>query len=227
MRKRPAQECKVPLPPRAAGRRNLLPYHRPPPSSRPNMLLVIVCVAITTYVTSQISSWMFVMTRSSKQLFSEEHDKLPILIIGGSDGSGTRAFVHAIKTLGVVIVADDRDTFDVHGQEMFHKQGWPALVNRILEVTHSGNYSFDELPDDTQQIVLREVSNFELYSRHKYYRQKQWLQSISRQGFYRISQEPPVANQVSFAMKAPVAMLVLPVLTKVFGKIKFIHVLRE
>ena len=36
-----------------------------------------------------------------------------------------------------------------------------------------------------------------------------------------------VASHVAFAIKAPVSMLVLPVLWKFLGPIKFVHVVRE
>jgi hypothetical protein len=45
--------------------------------------------------------------------FVDEFDTKPLLLIGGSDGSGTRSFVDAIKKLGVTVIADDENTFDV------------------------------------------------------------------------------------------------------------------
>ena len=156
-------------------------------------------------------------------LTDEEHDKLPILLIGGSDGSGTRSFVNTIKELGVFIVADDKQTFDVHAAEMFQKKGWPAFVNAVLKHTHSGNYEWDDLPIDTKDVLEAEVKRFIKGINFKYNLVVKRRTKDLKKG----SQLPPIAEGVSFAIKAPVSMLVLPVLTHFFGKIKFLHVLRE
>jgi hypothetical protein len=175
--------------------------------------------------------------------FNHKNDNhLPVLIIGGSDGSGTRAFVDTLKQLGVTIVADDPDTFDVHAAEIFQKKGWPALVNTVLEQTHSGNYDWDDLPKDTQQVLEREVKRFLKGLSAKYERQQQRQADAADGGprswsRWRLSSRPnnppnmapPAAGatKVAFAIKAPVAMLVLPVLAQFMGPLKFVHVLRE
>jgi hypothetical protein len=153
------------------------------------------------------------------------HDDQPVLIVGGTDGSGTRAFVDALRQLGVLVVADDPDTFDVHGNEMFHHEGWPALINRILEQTHSGNYIYEDLPTTTKTILSREVMALKESLENKYRRDKQRRKYFHRRDGTII----PPATKVSFAMKAPVAMMALPVMAHVFAprQIKFLHVLRE
>lgn len=65
--------------------------------------------------------------------------KGPTLIIGGSDGSGTRAFAHAMLQLGGLMRMDDKESLDVHGSVMYQGQGWAPLVKSILNVTHSAN----------------------------------------------------------------------------------------
>jgi len=68
---------------------------------------------------------------------------LPILIVGGSDGSGTRAFVETLRELGAEIVSEDPDTFDVHASEIV--QGWPGLIQRIfLPFGRMGFFSMKE-----------------------------------------------------------------------------------
>jgi hypothetical protein len=71
-------------------------------------------------------------------------EKQPILVIGGSDGSGTRAVVDTIRELGGIIVADDTETFDVHASELWYHQGWPGLVKQVLNITHSANYEYEQ-----------------------------------------------------------------------------------
>jgi hypothetical protein len=145
----------------------------------------------------------------------------PVLIIAGSDGSGTRAFVDAIRQLGVTIVADDKETFDLHGVELFRRQGWPALVNMVLRYTHSGDYEWDDLPEAMKRTINPEVSHLLLQTTKRY-----MAMSKAAAERDRIPGTPTVEG-VSYAIKAPISMLVLPILTRFYGNIKFLHVLRD
>ena len=60
-------------------------------------------------------------------------NKIP-LIIGGSDGSGTRSFVELLARLGVLMLLDDPVSLDVGGSQLCEKQGWPPLAK--LALTH-------------------------------------------------------------------------------------------
>jgi hypothetical protein len=237
----------------------------------------------------------------------DRQDASPILIVGGSDGSGTRAFVDVLRELGGLVVADDPETFDVHAAEMFSHTGWPGLVNAVLNVTHGADYDWADLtratvtvpttrgtkdhPPPTQQqqplsaVVEQEVRGLMQSLQIKYemakrsYRQE-YIRRIEldrerldrpsqrRRRRRRLLQEPhhvggggglkrlrrkggpkkkattngwnssaggrpttfpALAQKVSFVIKAPVSMLVLPVLARLAhpGPIKFLHVLRE
>jgi len=59
-------------------------------------------------------------------------DKKPnaVVVVGGSDGSGTRSVVALLEKLGVFMVVDDRGTNDVHAAEM---GGWPPVVSGFLK----------------------------------------------------------------------------------------------
>jgi hypothetical protein len=160
----------------------------------------------------------------------EFHDDQPILIIGGTDGSGTRAFVDTLNQLGVVIVADDQNAFDVHASIIFKKGEWPPfLVNTVLQETHSANYRWSDLANDTQRTLLTELSKFTTDIHAKYRRTK--LRRHTRHMPARRNGDKfrsAVASTVSFAIKAPVSMTVLPVLRQAFDRpIKFLHVVRE
>lgn len=49
--------------------------------------------------------------------YSRPHIREPVtLIVGGSDGSGTRAFAQYLQDLDVPIIVDDFGTFDVHAE---------------------------------------------------------------------------------------------------------------
>ena len=54
-----------------------------------------------------------------------------LLVVGGTDGSGSRRAVSLLANLGVKMVSEDFDTFDVHANEI---GGWPKLVRPIIEV---------------------------------------------------------------------------------------------
>lgn len=151
--------------------------------------------------------------------FQSDFGSKPMVLIGGSDGSGTRAFVDALSKMGVIVVADDRETFDIHGAALFRRAGWPALVNAVLKHTHSGNFEWEDLPEATRQEIDVEVRKFVDQIALRYGRLKRT--AVTRQ---------IQALDVTYVMKAPVSMLILPIMVKYFGvkgKIKFIHVVRD
>jgi len=84
----------------------------------------------------------------------------PFLIVGGSDGSGTRAFVTALGKLGVPMLVDDKGTMDVHGKELFQGEGWPPLAQLILNHTHTANYEVEDLPKDVRDTIVTELTKF-------------------------------------------------------------------
>ena len=49
-----------------------------------------------------------------------------------SDGSGTRRVVQILTQLGVTMVSEDPETYDIHGDLM---GGWPPVVTPVLEVS--------------------------------------------------------------------------------------------
>ena len=220
------------------------------------VIMTILCL-ILVYL---ISILLYMNASSISQIIQgvdiDFHDDKPILVIGGTDGSGTRAFVDTIKDLGAVIVADDPVTFDVHAAELFRKQGWPAFVNTVLKETHSANYSFEtDLSQAAQDILEKEVMKFESTTNIKYDTEKKLYKKRTtmrrrreifksmfqfwkkRKNNYGNQDEHPdnypgtqyhLASKISFAIKAPVSMLVLPVLSKLLNRrIKFLHVIRE
>lgn len=149
--------------------------------------------------------------------------KVLFLIIGGSDGSGTRTFVKTLMDLGVSMIVDYYDTMDVHGEEMMfmdhnkkHSYGWPPLVKTIMNVTHSANYSLQDLPRSVQKQAIEALLHL-----------KSRLLEKGRDAHKTIPSLVPPAAGVQYGWKAPVSMLLLPLLQQVFGPIKFIHVVRD
>lgn len=151
-----------------------------------------------------------------------EQYKGPTLIIGGSDGSGTRAFAHAMLQLGVPMRIDDKESLDVHGSVLYEGQGWPPLAKSVLNVTHSANYNLSDLPPDTLDSTKKELQNlkdsfddWQLKFEQRYYVRDKLNQTIPR------------ASNVAIGFKAPVTMLLLPLLQEVFGKVKYLHIVRD
>ena len=79
------------------------------------------------------------------------------LLVGGSDGSGTRSVVELLQKLGVHMVIDDMGTYDVHGQEMLSGKGWPEVVRPILQSTFSADYDYDKLSVEKKSFLESEI----------------------------------------------------------------------
>jgi hypothetical protein len=48
------------------------------------------------------------------------------------DGSGTRRVVQTLTQLGVTMVSEDPETYDIHADIV---GGWPPVVNPVIEVS--------------------------------------------------------------------------------------------
>jgi hypothetical protein len=248
--------------------------------------------SVISVASSIVTHLVYRMSSSSYSSTFRQLERQPILVIGGSDGSGTRAVVDTIRELGGIIVADDSETFDIHASEMFHHQGWPGLIRAVLNITHSANFDEEDFlrrydarhdgprMDKELKGLLRSVqAKFDVTKR--YYRKQYEFRMAVRQelgevttsqrrlvqegpegldshrrrdprrgrhGGRRASPLPPqhplfvhnhptlfpaITTKVSYVIKAPASMLVLPLLAKYLRKpasyepIKFLHVVRE
>lgn len=54
-----------------------------------------------------------------------------ILAVGGTDGSGTRRVVWLLTMLGVTMVSEDQQTYDIHADVV---GGWPKIVSPVVKV---------------------------------------------------------------------------------------------
>ena len=151
--------------------------------------------------------------------FGERESLTPhtILIVGGTDGSGTRSVVYLLDKLGVPITADNMGTLDTDGKEM---GGWPPTVRLLLNTTRSADYEVSDIPQDVRTEVIDRIDNF-------------WLSQLSRYGHQILAAtRGRQKSDVSWAFKAPVSMLLLPLFVEVsrrreYGRIKFLHVIRD
>jgi len=152
-----------------------------------------------------------------------EEWKGPALVIGGSDGSGTRAFARFMLKLGVPMRIDDSETLDVHGAVMFGGQGWPPLAKNILNETHSANYELSDLSTETQDIVKRELKKLKNEFDAWQLKFEQRFLVCQKMNMLQVAR----ATNVAMGFKAPVTMLLLPLLKEVFGKVKYLHIVRD
>ncbi len=143
--------------------------------------------------------------------------KVP-LVLGGSDGSGTRAFVDILGRLGVPMLVDDVASMDVHGNQLMFGKGWPPLVSAILKETRSSNYNFSNLSERVKSISVLELSNLiDSYIRRG--------ENLVRNA--RAKNVTTMARDISFGFKVPVSMLLVPVLQQVMGPMKYLHIVRD
>jgi len=55
-----------------------------------------------------------------------------MLVVGGTDGSGSRRVVSLLVALGVPMVSEDPETYDIHADLV---GGWPKMVTPLLRVS--------------------------------------------------------------------------------------------
>lgn len=155
-------------------------------------------------------------TETIDDYFSRPHIREAVpLIVGGSDGSGTRAFVKILEQLDVPMLVEDRGTMDVHGKEMYNGAGWPALVTQVLNATKSVSYDLKYLPRPLVAEAREQIGRF--------------LRSIKIAGRALVgtTAEKPWATSVLWGFKAPVSILLLPIFRDLLPAIKVLHIVRD
>lgn len=76
------------------------------------------------------------------------------LIVGGTDGSGTRGVVALLQRLKVPMVVEDLGTMDVHGAPYMAKGGWPMVVRPVIEWSQGTSYEPRAAPDGLRITTL-------------------------------------------------------------------------
>jgi len=160
---------------------------------------------------------------------SEEAKTIP-LIVGGTDGSGTRSVVCLLDALGVPMVVDNERTLDAEAKEVGNIdvkdpaeakgwrtiRGWPAVVRPVLGQTRSADFDPSQLPGNLRATVQRRLLRF-------------WAAMTRRGVASRRHMGERASKAVSWGFKAPVSMLILPLLFELDGanEIRFLHVVRD
>jgi hypothetical protein len=164
-------------------------------------------------------------TNRASAIADERLEELPILIVGGSDGSGTRGVVDMLQRLKIdMIVQDKYNQGDIHAPQMFQGKGWPPLALLGLQARNGSLlYEFDDMLPWAQRQAELNVKKLlaHLKQSYKMYLPTKYPTLVETNG-------TSLSNGVSYGFKAPITMLLLPILSHVIGRpIKFVHVLRE
>ncbi len=135
-----------------------------------------------------------------------------VLIVGGTDGSGTRKVVQVLEYLGTNMVVDDMGTYDIHAEIV---KGWPKIVTPVLDITKSLHYDIYDIPDAVRHSTIES------------------LQILLEETEGKITNKTlPIPKYISakniyFGFKAPISMALLPFWVNIIPKIKFIHIIRD
>jgi hypothetical protein len=134
-----------------------------------------------------------------------------VLVVGGTDGSGTRRVVQVLTELGVKMVSEDPKTFDIHADI---GGGWPALVHPVLKATQSLVYDPMALKPTLRNSVSSSLDKLLAQTEADSARPLDVRHGSS-------------ASNVQYGFKAPVAMTLAPWWAHMRPHFKFLHVVRD
>jgi hypothetical protein len=143
------------------------------------------------------------------------------MVVGGTDGSGTRRVVQILAELGVVMVSEDPETYDIHADLV---RGWPEVVTPVVTATRSLDYTPSKMNTALQERTRKNVGAI-LGQVDK--------DSVKPQSFKLAvggvlpHPEGVQATAVKYGFKAPVAMTLTPWFAELSPHFKMVHVLRD
>lgn len=151
-----------------------------------------------------------------------DFSKVPgVLVVGGTDGSGTRRVVQILTELGVKMISEDPETYDIHADLV---GGWPNLVSPVLSATHSVNFLPSKL-----EMKLRDRIGANIKSLLHRVLEDSSKPPSNKLAVGGVLPKPPriQARNVRYGFKAPVAMTLVPFWIQALQSSMFIHVLRD
>ena len=143
-----------------------------------------------------------------------------ILVVGGTDGSGTRRAVQLLAELGVPMVVEDSTTLDIHADIL--KDGWPGIVSPFLKYSGSIEADPSYYPDDVKEATIKKLQGV-------------IDKAVGDAGYWKdkidagvLSMPPKLqASRVYFGIKAPIIMTTLPFLHKIVPRLMYLQVVRD
>lgn len=144
-----------------------------------------------------------------------------VLVVGGTDGSGTRSVVKKLVSLGTTMVSEDPQTYDIHADLV---NGWPTIVTPVIKETHSLMYSKSSLSQKTYSFISHAVQRILSQAEEDSYKPESHKLAVGG-----VLKRPDNINAkgIKFGFKAPVAMTLLPIWVDNLSHSRFIHVLRD
>lgn len=141
----------------------------------------------------------------------------PPVIVGGTDGSGTRGAVTFLLSSGVLMLSDAGSDggcqYDVHGKEL-HSAGWPPVVQNVLTHTHSPDFvPKRDLPENVETTTREAV--------------RRMAAAFRRRVNGKLKREGNPEFYTRWGFKAPVSMYMLPYWAEEFPNCTFVHVVRD
>jgi len=144
-----------------------------------------------------------------------------MLVVCGTDGSGTRRVVDILTSLGVLMVSEDPETFDIHGDLM---GGWPPVVKPIIKAARTLNYDPATLPSDVHSRSTSALTRLVRQAEGDSHKPTSYVLAV---GGALPRSSSARASGVSFGFKAPVAMTLAPYWAHLTPHFKLLHVLRD
>ena len=204
------------------------PKPKPPPPSQPKMPPTKVkqpppppppppITAANALVETEIVAPMTFNSPASASAAS-------VLVVCGTDGSGTRRVVDTLTELGVLMVSEDPETFDIHGDRM---GGWPVVVKPVLRLARKLNYDPAEIATTQPALHHRLTAALSgLLQQAEADSHKPTSYKLAKGGA--LPRPSSVgASGVKFGFKAPVAMTLVPYWAHLVPHFKLLHVVRD
>lgn len=144
-----------------------------------------------------------------------------VLVVGGTDGSGTRRVVQILTQLGVAMVSEDSETYDIHADVV---GGWPPVVNPVIQYTKSLFYSPETMPDQIRKPICIQLKR--LLALVESNSHKPMSHTLGVGGVLKINGNVTV-NNIKYGFKAPVAMTLAPFWAYLLNDFRMLHVVRD
>eukprot|EP00605_Chrysophyceae_sp_TOSAG23-4_P000618 GSChrysophyteH1.ASY1.ANO1.697.1 assembled CDS len=141
------------------------------------------------------------------------------LVVCGTDGSGTRKVVQTLVDIGVLMVSEDPETFDIHGDLI---GGWPTVVAPVVKNARTLNYRV--LPPNVNRAVSSNLRKLVAQARTDSRKPQSFV--LAKGGALPRPKNSD-ASRVSFGFKAPVAMTLAPFWSYIEPHVMLLHVLRD
>jgi hypothetical protein len=144
-----------------------------------------------------------------------------VLVVGGTDGSGTRRVVQILAELGVTMISEDPETYDIHADLV---KGWPEVVNPVVRATQSLDYQPKDLPGSVQAKARADVAAIVGQVKKDSVKPQSFKLAV---GGVLPHPEGVTTKAVKYGFKAPVAMTLTPLFAEASPHFKLVHVLRD